>query len=146
MASPVSVSVPCGRSMARAMPKSVMVTRPPAPRTTLEVLKSRGRPGVVRRVEPGGHRLDEGQGGVGGEAAVAPEACGQRLAVEELHGEEGDRLVLGEVEDADDRRVGHLARELDLALEPLGGARVAGGHVGAQRLQRHVLARRSSCT
>jgi hypothetical protein len=100
---------------------------------------------LVRRVEGGGHlRHQRGRLGVS-DAADAHEARRQRLALEELHGEEGDvvapvaRPVQPDVEDAADVGVGHLARELDLALEALEHLGIEGGDVVADGLEGHPL-------
>jgi len=86
---------------------------------------------------------DDGFGLVKAELALAAHALGQRLAGQQLHGEEVDffrqvLLVAKEVKDAAHVGVGDLARELDLAAEPLHG-QVIRGNLRTDGLQRHVL-------
>src|SRR6202035_1820821 len=107
-------------------------------------------PRQVGGVEPGGDLAEDRQGLFRRQRTAAAEALAQRLAGQELHGEEDDRgvgalarraraagwLVAREIEDAADVGGGDLPRELDLTLEGLDGGGVA-GHLRADGLQGH---------
>lgn len=96
-------------------------------------------PGLVGGVEGPGDLPGHGQRLLRGHRAGAPEPLRQGLALQQLHGEEDEAAMEGDVEDAADVRVGDLARELDLAPEPLDRELVA-GDVPAHGLERHPLA------
>jgi hypothetical protein len=89
------------------------------------------------------HLGDERQGPAGPQAQFPLQLLQQRLAGEQLHGEEHDgrtnrRGVEPELEDPAHVRMGDAPRELDLALEALQRGRVAGGD-GPDRLERDAL-------
>ena len=117
---------------------------------TLSLLKSRcTTPAWCAAVKRGGHLIDERQDLRRGERSIPPEPGGQRLAVQQLHREHDDvggrragapgRVLVAEhVVDATDVRVGHLSRQVHLALEPRDGALVT-RDVRQDRLERDPL-------
>ncbi len=97
-------------------------------------------PPGVDRGEPLRHLLQQRQGVTRGERTSGAKALGQRLTVQKLHGDEGDRLPLGswtlvEVEDPADVGMGDPPGELYLAPEALEQALDARRRC-ADRLQR----------
>ena len=104
-------------------------------------------------VEGGSHLLDDGQSFGGGNATPALEEVRQGLSFQEFHGEEGDgshatthhrirrRLMLAEVKDAANVRVGDGAGEGDLPLEALERGDLSGAEAaGRDGLEGHPLA------
>jgi hypothetical protein len=86
-----------------------------------------------------GQRIDDGNGDpqrFGGGHGDAGEARGQRLAVDQLHGDERLIVPLAELEDLTDQRVRDARRDPRLALEAQ--ARRGIGVVVPQHLQRDV--------
>ncbi len=92
-------------------------------------------PAPVRRAQGVRHlrairqRLTQRQG-------PAPQAGGQRLALEVLHDQEVDAVLRADVVENADVRVGERGNGARFLLEPAAALRVA-GHAGRQHLERH---------
>ena len=111
-------------SAMRAMPKSVILTRPSGVISRLPGLMSRcTSPGGVRGLKRGRGLRDDVERLVGRERPVALEDRRERLAGHELHHEEGAAVLLAVVEDARDALVVDECGVAGLGAEALEEAR-----------------------
>ncbi len=137
---PVLVAANASSSRApRATPKSVTTTHgvPPAAlgrgdqKHVLALEVAVHDAGGVRRPSAAAIWRTSGRASSTSIAPLAPQPGGERLALEQLHGEEdhrpaGREVVEADVEDAADVGVGDPARQVDLTLEALDRAGLAG--------------------
>ena len=111
-------------SAMRAMPKSVILTRPSGVMSRLPGLMSRcTRPAACAACSAADGLRDDVERLVGGERAVALEDRRQRLAGHELHHEEGAAVLFAVVEDARDALVVDECGVAGLGAEALEEAR-----------------------
>jgi hypothetical protein len=94
--------------------------------------------GRVRGLQTGADRRGHGDEAPEGQATLAGQERGGRLAVDELHGEDLLAAALADVEDPRHVGVRHPPRELHLAAEALDHPRRA-GQLRAQHLERAQL-------